>query len=1392
MSDQANNITSALINTQVPEFVRNEHQTFVQFLEYYYKFLEQDGQQTYVAKNLLNFLDIDGINKDVQYDLILGDDHTSREEGDYHSFLQKMYDNFIKFIPDNVLADRVLILKHAKDFYRSRGSEKSIRFLMRALLDKEVSFYYPKQDVLKTSDGKWYVEKSLKVRDISVNNVSNSIAVSQFANHLIKGISSGATATVESVDVYFDKGQVVYELKLSGLYKEFQNAEKIFTFYTEEGNDRYLSANLFSGVITAVTINDGGTGYTEGSTIPITSNGTGASIVISRVSKGVIQGIGVVYGGAGFRISDSVVISGGGSGANANVSNVISSGYYHPNSYNVMWTTINLEANTAINNTKYSNLVSSITNPGNAWITNSMSYFAYSNCGPAVSCLVINTGNNYVAPISLSISANSLISRLGILGRMEIINGGTGYAANNKIDFINPIGSYGSGAFANVVSVNATGSITEVRFIAQRGEIIGGAGYDWLNLPKANVISGTGSGANITVTASIGHNESLVASNSSIGTIREISIISGGSGYIDNPVLNFDALSSGEGANATLTVVTGTYSYPGRYINDDGHISAYNFLEDRDYYQNYSYVVRVDDTINKYRKSIKDLIHPAGMKLFGEYLIVDDQDTQDNKNVTVEYANTVSNTKFLLSQYQVQDYATGVMAPTIVGANVNPEIINATYTVDNSNQIGQYVATGNEYTVYSPGHRYSRNDYVYFSIYEKAWANLVNGSYLVTFANSSYLKVTNPYTDSNTGNLRLHNPEVEVTLSRSGSQSIGDNVYLRFRTTDPFLSNGLYSIYDVSGSSRFKVLHPRPNAIIALVSPTAANTVISYFNRTESIEILTTGIRIVTPTLSANVSIPYSAGVLPDSTVNADILMYITESINVGPLWGGTVAASAAPGEEDILIGVGTYFNYFNIGDRVEISGTTAGSPEYKVVDIASNTIMLLSNALPNTISTSQIFKAYKVGDIVNLTGKGVANGEQRTVTATVANLTFNLKESFSQDVSANVTYKLASSNTSTSNNNLNSVLVSTNTTIVTANNHGFSEGDQVYILIRGGDTANITNGYYVVANVPNVAIPNTFNILSQKPLTTNGTAFVYTQNNTVVVTNHAASNGNTVYLTFSAGDQTNTTNGIYSALKTGANTFRIKTGRSPAANSNVRVYYSTNLYSNIYFTRNNHSFSTGNNVRIEFFSAGISNGIFTIKSAYSNTYNIFYNANTYYYSAEYLATENLLTNANNIAGSPWTSSTVTATANVAISPVGSNTAANLVATGADSYRYQTISGLVLNRAYTFSVWLKSPTSSNVAISLVARANSVAPYVADFVSPSLNVTNTWKKFSLNFVANTSSATLFIGAYGSFSTGESVLAWGAQANTSYNTTYYSGLGVTANIAMEGSALVALYK
>ena len=41
-------------------------------------------------------------------------------------------------------------------------------------------------------------------------------------------------------------------------------------------------------------------------------------------------------------------------------------------------------------------------------------------------------------------------------------------------------------------------------------------------------------------------------------------------------------------------------------------------IQDSRYYQDYSYVVRVGQSINLWRESIRQTIHPAGWNVFGE------------------------------------------------------------------------------------------------------------------------------------------------------------------------------------------------------------------------------------------------------------------------------------------------------------------------------------------------------------------------------------------------------------------------------------------------------------------------------------------------------------------------------------------------------------------------------------------------------------------------------------------------------------------------------------------------------------------------------------------------------------------------------------------------------
>jgi len=57
----------------------------------------------------------------------------------------------------------------------------------------------------------------------------------------------------------------------------------------------------------------------------------------------------------------------------------------------------------------------------------------------------------------------------------------------------------------------------------------------------------------------------------------------------------------------------------GAFINQDGHISeGSKKIQDSLYYQDYSYVVRVAQSINKWRDSLKRAIHPSGFYVTGE------------------------------------------------------------------------------------------------------------------------------------------------------------------------------------------------------------------------------------------------------------------------------------------------------------------------------------------------------------------------------------------------------------------------------------------------------------------------------------------------------------------------------------------------------------------------------------------------------------------------------------------------------------------------------------------------------------------------------------------------------------------------------------------------------
>ena len=63
--------------------------------------------------------------------------------------------------------------------------------------------------------------------------------------------------------------------------------------------------------------------------------------------------------------------------------------------------------------------------------------------------------------------------------------------------------------------------------------------------------------------------------------------------------------------------------YTGYYLDSDGFLSDSYKLQDS-YYQIFSYVISGDSPINRYKDIVKNLIHPTGLKLFGEQTLTND------------------------------------------------------------------------------------------------------------------------------------------------------------------------------------------------------------------------------------------------------------------------------------------------------------------------------------------------------------------------------------------------------------------------------------------------------------------------------------------------------------------------------------------------------------------------------------------------------------------------------------------------------------------------------------------------------------------------------------------------------------------------------------------------
>lgn len=285
--------TSDLVSSQLPDFIKSDYPKFVTFLEKYYEWMETSGKNNNEI-DALNFAnDIDDANT---------------------YYTEQLKKDLAPYFPENIVSNKKLFLKLVTQFYKAKGTQDSVKFLFRALFNENIEIYYPKDDILKSSDGKWILPLTLRI-DTTDNNVFN------LEKCLVTGSTSKATAIIEKVIQSVDRqlGIQYTELYISNIKRLFATGETLSASYIDADTELTVTVTgRLIGSLSEIKINsnarglfyngyDTDTGYPgdpvsiSGGLNPTANTPIGAVAYVGNVTKGGITDIIVENTGFGFR-----------------------------------------------------------------------------------------------------------------------------------------------------------------------------------------------------------------------------------------------------------------------------------------------------------------------------------------------------------------------------------------------------------------------------------------------------------------------------------------------------------------------------------------------------------------------------------------------------------------------------------------------------------------------------------------------------------------------------------------------------------------------------------------------------------------------------------------------------------------------------------------------------------------------------------------------------------------------------------------------------------------------------------------------------------------------------------------------------------------------------------
>ena len=488
-------------------------------------------------------------------------------------FLTKFRNSFLTSIPDSLHSsvNKRNLIKNIKSLYQAKGTKRASEIFFKLLFNEDAEIRYPKDNILRVSDGKWDTKKVIRCTEVGTSDATNLIGqtITQ-ANDPTSASVNEATAIVEDVFKFIIGGTTVVELVLgdSSVSGTFQPGTNITG--TDNTDSDVLITLTVTGIINNRTItNDGGL-YNEEDELAITAGGTGASLKLGPVGSGSIQEIVIDSGGSSYEVGDVINFSSG--NASAKVS-VVDGGVTLESGTGTGQ--LILEDETMVADTYFGNKV-----------------VQESGSGDITDVRMIQNGNGFISLPTLTITSTSgngakVLSYGSEIGRaltINVIESGHNYQASPAPTIVLP---------TYILCTGVTGTFSA-------GETVTGAAAS----------SGT-------VTSTVVSFDTdtqvlkLSGANGTYGT--DITITSSG-----GATATAKKLEQGAGTVDVASVVT----TDGAFLNEDGWVSEDTMkVQDSLKFQDYSYIIRVGRSINEWRDSYIKTLHSAGFYFQGEITI---------------------------------------------------------------------------------------------------------------------------------------------------------------------------------------------------------------------------------------------------------------------------------------------------------------------------------------------------------------------------------------------------------------------------------------------------------------------------------------------------------------------------------------------------------------------------------------------------------------------------------------------------------------------------------------------------------------------------------------------------------------------------------------------------